>query len=218
MDDVTGRRLYRSGDLGRLRLDGSLDHAGRLDDQVKIRGFRIELGEIRSVLLDDPGVTDAAVIVRGQEAGPAHTRIVAYVVPADGSGTADVRRRVSGLLPDYMVPAELIALPALPLTINGKLDRAALPERVPAAAHTKEAPASDRPAAASEALERVLSIWRAVVQPDARADDHFFENGGNSLLAVRLLGAVRKAGLGSVALRELYAHPTPSGLAACLSH
>ncbi|MEU7134972.1 amino acid adenylation domain-containing protein [Streptomyces sp. NPDC046261] len=215
-DAVTGRRLYRSGDLGRLRLDGSLDHAGRLDDQVKLRGFRIELGEVRSVLLDDPGVTDAAVVVRGQEAGPARTRIVAYVVPADGSGAADIRRRAAGLLPDYMVPAELITLPALPLTINGKLDRAALPEHAPAAERAERAPASG-PAAGSEALERVLSVWRAVVQPDARADDHFFDNGGNSLLAVQLLGAVRKAGLGSVALRDLYAHPTPSGLASLLT-
>ncbi|WP_224274627.1 amino acid adenylation domain-containing protein [Streptomyces sp. LS1784] len=215
VDGVTGQRLYRSGDLGRLRLDGSVDHVGRLDDQVKIRGFRIELGEIRSVLLDDPGVTDAAVIVRGQEAGPAHTRIVAYVVAADGSSAADIRRRASGLLPDYMVPAELITLPALPLTINGKLDRAALPDRATAAGRTEEVLASDHPAA-SDTLDRLLAIWRAVVAPDARADDHFFENGGNSLLAVQLLSAVRKAGLGSVALRDLYAHPTPSGLAACL--
>lgn len=210
-DELTGRRHYRSGDLGRLRLDGSLDHAGRLDDQVKIRGFRIELGEIRSVLLDDPGVTDAAVIVRGQEDGPAHARIVAYVVPADGSDTADIRRRAAGLLPDYMVPAELVALPALPLTINGKLDKAALPQKAPAPQQGEQ-----RPAATSGTLDRVLSLWRSVVQPDAGPDDHFFENGGNSLLAIKLLSAVRKAGLGSVALRDLYAHPTPSGLTACL--
>ncbi|MCP9956154.1 amino acid adenylation domain-containing protein [Streptomyces sudanensis] len=212
-DGLTGRRLYRSGDLGRLRPDGSLDHAGRLDDQVKIRGFRIELGEIRSVLLDDPGVTDAAVLVRGREDGPAHTGIVAYVVPSDNTrpiDVADVRRRAAGLLPDYMVPSELIALPALPLTINGKLDKAALLRKSP-----REAPAA-APDPTDPALARVLSLWRAVVQPDAEPDAHFFENGGNSLLAVKLLGALRKAGFGPVALPDLYAHPTPSALAACL--
>ncbi|TCO55751.1 non-ribosomal peptide synthetase [Actinocrispum wychmicini] len=206
LDPYTGERQYRSGDLGRLRMDGSLDHAGRLDDQVKIRGFRIELGEIRAALLD-AGAVDAAVVVAGQEAGPEYARLVAYVVVPSGGTAADVRRRAGMVLPDYMVPAELVELPALPLTLNGKLDRAALPAvTIPSTV--------DEPGP----VDGMLSVWRSVIGPHVGPDDHFFDLGGNSLLAVRLLATLRRAGFGSIALRDLYRHPTPNGLAASLSN
>jgi amino acid adenylation domain-containing protein len=207
-----GSRWYRSGDIGRLRLDGSIDHAGRLDDQVKLRGFRIELGEVRSVLLNDPAVTDAAVVVDGPADDSARRRLLGYVVLAEGDGAGDVKRRVSMVLPDYMVPSELIALPALPLTANGKLDRAALPRggRTSGPARTVAPSRGGR-------AEAMLTVWRSVMAPDLGPEDHFFERGGNSLLAVRLLTALRKAGFPGVSMRDLYAHPTPTLLAAATS-
>ncbi|MFD0165910.1 amino acid adenylation domain-containing protein [Streptomyces decoyicus] len=212
-DLLSGERLYRSGDLGRLRLDGTLDHVGRLDEQVKIRGFRIELGEVRSVLVNDPGVVDAAVLVEGQEDGPEHARLVGYTVLAEGATTADVRRRTATILPDYMLPAELVGLPALPLTLNGKLDRAALPAaRRPLSAPA--GPAQAQPVDGTDPAAAMLAVWRSVIAADVGPEDHFFAIGGNSLLAVRLLAALRKAGFGSVSLRELYGHPTPTALAA----
>ncbi|TDD04716.1 amino acid adenylation domain-containing protein, partial [Nonomuraea diastatica] len=146
-DPFAGGRMYRSGDRGRLRPDGRLEHLGRLDTQVKVRGFRIELDEIRSVLLDDPSVGSAAVVLRdsrpgdpprtalpgdprgaaGQAADHALARLDAYVTPADADPAA-VRRRAAKVLPDHMMPATITALPALPLTPNGKLDVRALPE------------------------------------------------------------------------------------------
>ncbi|MEU8891566.1 amino acid adenylation domain-containing protein [Streptomyces sp. NPDC048442] len=209
-DPVSGERLYRSGDLGQLRLDGTLDCTGRLDDQVKIRGFRIELGEIRAVLLDDPCVLDAAVLVEGAEAGPAHARLVGYAVLTDGTTAADVRRRIATVLPDYMVPAELVALPKLPMTLNGKVDRAALPSRRPARA----VPEGGAVGHTADPAGPMLAVWREVITADLGPHDHFFEAGGNSLLAVRLLAALRRAGFGSVAMRDLYSHPTPAALAA----
>ncbi|WP_328691211.1 amino acid adenylation domain-containing protein [Streptomyces caniferus] len=212
-DRFSGERLYRSGDLGRLRLDGALDHVGRLDEQVKIRGFRIELGEVRSVLVGDPGVVDAAVVVEGQEAGPAHARLVAYTVLAEGTATADVRRRSAAILPDYMVPAEFVALAVLPLTLNGKLDRAALP----ATRRPLTAPpggGQGRPVDGTDPAAAMLAVWRSVIAADLGPDDHFFTAGGNSLLAVRLLEALRRQGFGTVSMRDLYRHPTPAALAA----
>jgi amino acid adenylation domain-containing protein len=213
VDPVSGERLYRSGDLGRLRLDGALDHAGRLDEQVKIRGFRIELGEVRSVLLADVGVTEAVVVVEGEKDGPAHRRLVAYLVLAPGAGLTEVRRRIATVLPDYMNPAELVDLPVLPLTLNGKLDRAALPARRPAETGTgggAVARGGDDP------VDAMLAVWREVIAAEVGPQDHFFEVGGNSLLAVRMLTALRGAGFGSVSLGDLYRHPTPAGLAGWL--
>ncbi|WP_220449607.1 amino acid adenylation domain-containing protein, partial [Nonomuraea longispora] len=151
-DPFAGGRMYRSGDRGRLRPDGRLEHLGRLDTQVKVRGFRIEPDEIRNVLLDDPAVTSAAVVLRdGRPDAPGRTdtaghatgggpaaggeqavdhalaRLDAYVTPADVD-PAEVRRRAAKVLPDHMMPATVTALPALPLTANGKLDARALPE------------------------------------------------------------------------------------------
>ncbi|GIG63550.1 hypothetical protein Lfu02_79220 [Longispora fulva] len=204
-----GERLYRTGDHGRLRLDGGLDHLGRLDDQVKIRGFRIELGEVRTVLLADPAVIEAAVVLDGAE-DPAHVRLVGYVVLKAGATTAEVRRRVAGLLPEYMVPGALVDLPYLPLTINGKLDTVRLADLLTAAEPDRTPPAPDDE---DGDLARVLQVWRRVLQMEVGPDDDFFALGGNSLLAVRLLTALRDAGLPPISVRDLYVHRTAARLA-----
>jgi amino acid adenylation domain-containing protein len=207
-DPFTGGRMYRSGDLGRLRPDGALEHLGRIDSQVKIRGFRIELDEIRSVLLEDPDVRAAAVVVRREDPGDAATaRIDAYVVLAGGD-PASVRKRAAGILPDYMAPATVTALDSLPLTTNGKLDATRLPAPV-VATGTDDPP--------SEGLAGGLrEVWREVLGVPVGLDDDFFELGGNSLVAVRIGVALRERGLPSVPLRELYRNPTIRDLVAVL--
>ncbi|GLW74742.1 hypothetical protein Kpho02_70390 [Kitasatospora phosalacinea] len=216
-DRLTGERAYRSGDLGRLRPGGRLDHLGRIDDQVKVRGFRIELGEIRSVLLDDPTVSAGAVVLNQGDGDAAGVRLDAYVVLRPSGSVAEVRRRLREVLPEHMVPATLTAVPGIPLTVNGKVDRAKLPEpdQLPAAeAATGAAPAAEEGAPAQEGLaDVVLRAWRATLGPEVGPDDDFFDLGGNSLLAVRLSAALRREGLQSVPLRDLYLQPTAARLA-----
>uniref|UniRef100_UPI000BF22245 amino acid adenylation domain-containing protein n=1 Tax=Streptomyces sp. st115 TaxID=1828047 RepID=UPI000BF22245 len=224
--DPAGRRLYRSGDLGRLLPDGTLEHLGRIDDQVKVRGFRIEPGEIRHVLLEDPAVSAAAVTVTGGEDGDAAAvRIDAYVVPAPGAGEdpGPVRERAARLLPAHMVPATVTFLPALPLTANGKLDPARLPapgtrrDPVPAPA---PAPASAPHTASREAgpAAALAAIWCDVLGVDAVGpDDDFWDLGGNSLYAIRIGTLARERGLPEVPLRQLYLTPTLGALSEALA-
>ncbi|MGI5424158.1 non-ribosomal peptide synthetase [Streptomyces sp. CA-179760] len=207
-DPYTGGTMYRSGDLGRLRPDGRLEHLGRIDSQVKIRGFRIELDEIRSVLLEDPEVRAAAVVVRRDDPGDAATaRIDAYVV-LSGGDPVTVRKRAAGILPDYMLPTTVTALGTLPLTANGKLDTARLPTPTTPAAPARGA----EPVTAEDDLtDRLRQIWSEVLGTPVGLDDDFFELGGNSLFAVRIGAALRARGLPSLRLRELYRHRTIRG-------
>ncbi|MGW6911282.1 non-ribosomal peptide synthetase [Streptomyces sp. NPDC054940] len=204
-DPFTDGTMYRSGDLGRLRPDGRLEHLGRIDSQVKIRGFRIELDEIRAVLLEDPDVRAAAVVVRRDDPADAATaRIDAYAV-LSGGDPATVRKRAAGILPDYMLPATVTALDALPLTANGKLDTAWLPAPAAPSAPTRDT----EPATTGDDLtERLREIWSEILGVPVGPDDDFFELGGNSLFAVRISAALRAQGLPSPRLRELYRHPT----------
>ncbi|MEW2132092.1 amino acid adenylation domain-containing protein [Streptomyces sp. NPDC005435] len=207
-DPYADGRQYHSGDLGRLRPDGTLEHLGRIDSQVKIRGFRIELDEIRSVLLEDPDIRAAAVVVRREEPGdPATARLDAYVVPADAD-TAGVRKRAATVLPAHMLPATVTALDSLPLTTNGKLDAARLPEP----ARTAPAP-TPAPAGETGTAPVLQEIWSAVLGTPVGLDDDFFELGGNSLLAVRISAALRGRGLPAVPLRDLFRTPTIRELA-----
>ncbi|MEU4921734.1 amino acid adenylation domain-containing protein [Streptomyces parvus] len=220
--DPAGRRLYRSGDLGRLLPDGTLEHLGRIDDQVKVRGFRIEPGEIRHVLLEDPAVSAAAVTVSGGSDAAA-VRIDAYVVPAPGSdaGPGPVRERAARLLPAHMVPATVTVLPALPLTANGKLDPARLPapgtRRDPLAAPAPAAAAHEAPREASPAAA-LAAVWCDVLGMEAIGpDDDFWDLGGNSLYAIRIGTLARERGLPGIPLRQLYLTPTLGALSEALA-
>ncbi|SEF24420.1 amino acid adenylation domain-containing protein [Amycolatopsis pretoriensis] len=209
-----GGRVYHSGDLGRLRPDGTLEHLGRIDSQVKVRGFRIELDEIRAVLLEDPDVRTAAVVVRRDDPADAATaRIDAYVVLAPGvpGATSGVRKRAAEILPDYMVPTSVTALDSLPLTTNGKLDAAKLP-----APETPAIPV-EAPADGDDLASRMREVWGSVLGVPVGLDDDFFELGGNSLFAVRIGARMREGGLPPLQLRELYRHPTIRSVVSALS-
>ncbi|WP_414942493.1 amino acid adenylation domain-containing protein [Amycolatopsis sp. cmx-11-51] len=215
-DPFGGGRMYRTGDRGRLRPDGVLEHLGRLDDQVKLRGFRIEPDEIRSVLAECAGVVAAAVTLRGTDAATA--RLDAYVVLAEGT-TAAVRERIGRILPDHMVPSTITALPALPVTANGKVDLAALPE--PAAPLARVSPPEsgvdgESPAGEDDLAGELLAVWRQVLGFAVGASDSFWEMGGNSLLAMRIAGAMRERGLPPLHPRALYLNPTVRELAESL--
>ncbi|MGW1336506.1 amino acid adenylation domain-containing protein [Streptomyces rubiginosohelvolus] len=218
--EPAGRRLYRSGDLGRLLPDGTLEHLGRIDDQVKVRGFRIEPGEIRHVLLEDPAVSAAAVTVTGGDAGDAAAvRIDAYVVPAPGAGEdpGPVRERAARLLPPHMVPATVTVLPALPLTANGKLD----PARLPSPGTSGDPVTAPAPAAAAHEAgpaAALAAIWCDVLGVEAIGpDDDFWDLGGNSLYAIRIGTLARERGLPGVPLRQLYLTPTLGALSEALA-
>ncbi|TAM66824.1 MAG: amino acid adenylation domain-containing protein [Mycobacterium sp.] len=179
-----GSRMYRSGDLVRWGADGQLEYLGRADEQVKIRGYRIEPDEIRSALTELDGVEQAAVIARGDH--PAASRLVAYV-----TGTADpsgIRARLAELLPPYMVPSAVVALDALPLTVNGKLDTRALP----APEYTVS-----RYRAPADAIEEILAGIYAQVLGLERVgvDDSFFDLGGDSILSMQVVARARAAGV-----------------------
>ncbi|MFC9861629.1 MULTISPECIES: amino acid adenylation domain-containing protein [unclassified Streptomyces] len=203
-----GTRLYRTGDVVRWRAEGVLEFVGRRDSQVKLRGFRIELGEIESVLAGCAGVDGAAVVIR--EDRPGVRRLVGYVVPEEGAGPdiAAVRAWAAGRLPEYMVPQAFVAVDGLPLTVNGKLDHAALP--APGSARTGgegQGPATEAEKVLAEAFGTVLSL------PEVGADDNFFELGGDSIVSIKLVSEVRKGGL-VITPRDVFAHKTVAGLAA----
>jgi len=187
--DVPGARLYRTGDLGRWGADGKLYHLGRSDHQVKIRGFRIELGEIEKALSAHSAVQHAVAAVR--EAGPEDPRLVAYVTCREGEDVTitDLKRFLRNQLPDYMIPSIIVTLVSMPLTPNGKVDRAALPD--PFAGQPVETVIDELPATA---MERVLAdAWKSVLKVERiRAVDNFFELGGYSLLSLRVAKMIEK--------------------------
>ncbi|MFD2467580.1 amino acid adenylation domain-containing protein [Amycolatopsis silviterrae] len=202
-----GARLYRTGDLARFRSDGTIEFLGRLDRQVKIRGFRIELGEIEAALDAHPAVRAAAVVVKDL---PERT-LVAYVVAAEGEPDfAALRASLRSQLPDYLVPAQWVALAELPLTPSKKVDRAALPDPSPDSAARAEPVAQP-----SSAVEHALAgIWREVLRvEEISVHDDFFRIGGHSLLATRVLARIRKQLGVRVSLRDLFAARTVAELA-----
>ncbi|CAM5261810.1 hypothetical protein SAVIM40S_01967 [Streptomyces avidinii] len=213
--DGTTRRLYRTGDLARHRPDGALEYAGRTDHQLKIRGFRVEPGEIEAVLADHPGVRDCAVLPRGD-------RLVAYLVagatgpdgaPAPAPEPGDLARHARERLPEYMVPSAWVCLDDLPLTANGKLDRAALPDPDPADLRGGVAPTPPR-----DALEsRLAGIWeRLLAAGPVGVHDDFFESGGHSIDALRLIGRINQAFGERLAVSAVMEHPTVARQAALL--
>ncbi|MFD8572356.1 amino acid adenylation domain-containing protein [Streptomyces sp. NPDC059639] len=219
-----GERMYRTGDLVRCAADGRLEFRGRADQQIKVRGFRVEPAEIETVLERQPGIARAAVVARaGAGAGDRGAdRLVAYVVPAHASATADVptvpdrdalRAAVAAELPGYMVPAAFVTVDELPLTASGKLDATALPD--PDDEHL--ARGTGRPPAGPREDLLCALFAEALGLDQCWADDDFFALGGHSLLAARLLARVRDSTGTELGIRALFETPTPAGLAAALS-
>ncbi|OSC19489.1 non-ribosomal peptide synthetase, partial [Mycobacterium vulneris] len=198
----SGQRMYRTGDLVHWGPDGQLQYLGRADEQVKIRGYRIELGEIRAALAALDGVDQAAVIAR--EDRPGDKRLVGYI-----TGTADpveIRAVLAERLPVYMVPAAVVVIDTLPLTVNGKLDTRALPAPEYTEADHYRAPSTPTEEILAGIYAQVLGLERVGV------DDSFFDLGGDSLLAMRVIAAINKSLDTSLAVRTLFQAPSVSGL------
>ncbi|MFX3681349.1 MAG: amino acid adenylation domain-containing protein [bacterium] len=199
-------RLYRSGDLARWSPGGELEYLGRADQQVKIRGFRIELGEIEARLTEHAAVAQAHVFARTDAA--ADTQLVAYLTASDSTRppTAEaLRQHLAGTLPDYMIPAAFAVLTTLPLTANGKLDLKALPEPILGTRQNNPdvvVPRND--------IERAwATIWREVLEvPELGVTDSFFDLGGHSLKAVRLVARARLELGSAVTIADIFSHPT----------
>ncbi|HBN9873268.1 non-ribosomal peptide synthase/polyketide synthase [Pseudomonas aeruginosa] len=204
-----GERLYRTGDLVRQREDGTFDYLGRIDNQVKVRGFRIELGEIEARLQDAGEVREAVVVARDAASGK---QLLGYVVAEDGADASGLlerlRERLKRDLPEYMVPAHLALLPAMPLTPNGKIDRKALPDIDVTASEAYVAPRNELELALAGIWQEVLGIARIGVH------DNFFELGGDSILSMQVVAkarALKKLGF-SLKLRDLIQKPSIAAL------
>ena len=206
--EFAGQRFYRTGDQGRWRHDGSLEHGGRLDGQVKLRGFRIELGEIEACLGALPEVQHCVALVR--EDTPGDQRLVAYIVSQQPMlDLESLRIGARQWLPEHMVPSQLVQLPSLPTLPNGKIDRQSLPKPSGNALAKGR-----RRAPRTETEKRVLRIWQELLQvEDLGIDDNFFEMGGHSMLAVRMIRRMEVEFQRPVWLNMLFEQPTVSAMA-----
>ncbi|MEU5578515.1 amino acid adenylation domain-containing protein [Streptomyces huasconensis] len=230
---VTGERLYRTGDLGRYLPDGTIEFLGRADSQVKVQGHRIELGEVEATLSRRPDVRAAAAVAEGERGGP--RRLIAYAV--SGTPEDELREALGRELPGYMVPARIVVMDELPLTANGKVDRGRLPSP------EERAPRSAEAIAPRDATERLLcEIWSEFFAPaDGRAvpggpespdspvtpvtpvgfgagvTANFFDLGGDSLIAVRMMARIRQRTGRSLPVATLLARPTIEALAKALA-
>ncbi|MFG2732310.1 amino acid adenylation domain-containing protein [Streptomyces canus] len=205
-----GRRMYRTGDLVRWTDGGELVFVGRADAQVKIRGFRVEPGEVEAALAAQPGVRQAVVAVRDD--GPGEKRLIGYVV-ADGQDLDPerVREQVAEVLPEYMVPALVMAMVTLPVTANGKVDRKALPAPDFLSRAAGRAPESETEQLMCTLFAEVLAL------DEVGAEDNFFELGGDSGLGMRLARRIREELGVDLPIRQLFSAPTPAGVARALA-
>jgi amino acid adenylation domain-containing protein len=203
-----GQRLYRSGDLAHYRFDGAIEFAGRTDDQVKIRGFRVEPAEVEAVLIQHPGVREAAVLV--EDDGRLGKRLISYLVSGENGrpSASALREFLSDSLPDFMAPSGFVFLDAMPLTLNGKLDRRRLAQL--------ERPESESTnqyvAPVAQAEQTVAEIWGELLGLDQiGVNDNFFELGGDSLLAMKVVSRLRRIFQNEFPLRNLFEWPTVRG-------
>jgi amino acid adenylation domain-containing protein len=204
--------LYRTGDLGCFRADGTIEFHGRIDEQVKIRGYRIEIGEIENVLARHPDVREAVLVAR--EDAPGEKRLVAYLVPKDRGDFSipDLRLFAQEKLPQFMIPAQFVVLKALPLTPNGKVDRKALPA-------PEELDRQDRKRLAprNRDEEMLAQIWAEVLKlEEVGREENFFDLGGHSLLAIQVIARVRDAFRLDLPMASFFEAPTIEGMAAAL--
>ncbi|WP_322083135.1 non-ribosomal peptide synthetase [Burkholderia sp. BCC1972] len=208
-DGEPGARVYRTGDLARLRDDGAFDYLGRLDDQVQVRGVRVEPAEIAACLRSHPAVADAAVVA---ETGNGPTRLIACVALRAAADDAALKAHVATQLPAAWQPHRFVRCDVLPYTLNGKLDRAALRERIAAARDTTQG-AGDAPRTPTE--QQIAGFWQTLLGLDAipSRDDRFFALGADSLAAMQLQAAIRAAMRVNLRLDTLFADPALAELA-----
>jgi acyl-coenzyme A synthetase/AMP-(fatty) acid ligase/acyl carrier protein len=207
--DVTSR-LYKTGDLARYLPDGNIEFLGRMDNQVKIRGYRIELGEIEAVLGQHRAIREAVVLAR--EESPGDQRLVAYIVAAPNSTTStnELRTFLQQKLPEYMIPSVWVSLDRLPLTLNGKIDRGALP----AADQSRLESEKSHEAPRTSVEVAVANVWREVLKIDkVSIRDNFFDLGGHSLLATQIVSRIRDRLSAELPLRAIFESPTVAELA-----
>ncbi|MEU4213054.1 amino acid adenylation domain-containing protein [Streptomyces sp. NPDC026206] len=203
-----GKRMYRTGDVVRWTAAGEVEYLGRSDDQVKIRGFRIELGEIESVLVAHPDVSQAVVVARGDDRSG--RQLVGYVVAQAGRpapGAAVLRAHAKDVLPAYMVPSAFVALDALPLNPNGKLDRKALPAPAAGAATSGRGPRNPREEVLCQVFAEILKV------PQVGIDDNFFELGGDSIVSIQLVSRVRAIFGVELSNQSVFQAPTAAEMA-----
>ena len=209
-NDEPGSRLYRTGDRAHYLCDGNIEFLGRVDDQVKIRGYRIEPGEIESVLNQHPAVKETVVVLRERDSS-GDKDLVAYFVPRQDSSPSviDLRGFLRRKVPQYMMPAILIAIDALPLSPNGKVDRSKLPPPDDSRPNLEETFVEPR----TEAEQLVAQVWEEVLKLDkVGICDNFFEFGGHSLSAIQVISRLREVFGKNIPLRLLFEEPTVAGL------
>ena len=202
-----GSRMYRTGDVVRRTLTGGIEFLGRGDEQIKLRGYRVETSEVELALQADERVNSAAVVLARNQAG--YDQLLGYVTASSEIDSAEVRRSMKKRVPDYMVPSFIMRVEAIPLTVNGKLDRRALPEPESSQAGS-EAPRDATEQAVAAAFSQVLGVESIGI------DDDFFELGGHSLLATQLVASLRTSFAAAPALHEVFQHPTVRELSATL--
>jgi len=205
-----GSRLYRTGDRVRVRTDGEIEFLGRVDNQVKVRGFRIELGEIDAQLRSEPSIAEAVTVVRETPDGV--QQLAAYIAGDSSIDTSEIRARLALRLPDYMVPQMIIVLAALPLTANGKLDRAALPDPQQQIVTDEASYVAPR----NRAEETLAAIWADVLRIERIGIyDNFFDLGGDSILCLQIVGKAYRAGI-KLTPKLIFQHHTVAAVAAAL--
>jgi amino acid adenylation domain-containing protein len=208
--NVKGARIYKTGDLGRWLPDGNIEYLGRVDDQVKIRGYRVELGEIENVLERCELVRQAAVLVKESKDG--NKRLVAYIVPETAFDREGVMIFLKEQLPDYMVPAILVSLDALPLTVHGKIDRKALPD-TDSGEQIKNAYLAPR----NETEATLVNIWQELLDVErVGIQDNFFDLGGDSIIIIQVVSRARRAGL-ELQVADVFNHQTVDRLSEVIS-